>query len=59
MGHLQTRRAAMIGAAISVAALAAPVAAAVTDPEPVDPDAAIQHHAWKLACALARKYDGL
>lgn len=54
-----TRRSALVGAIVSSAALAAPVTAAVTHQTPTDPDAAIQHHAWQLACALARKYDGL
>lgn len=59
MSKALTRRAAMIGAAVSVAALTAPVAAAVTNSEPTDPDQAIAHHAQKLAEALCRKHGGL
>lgn len=59
MRNTITRRAALTGAVVSIAALAAPVAAAVRDPEPVDPDRAIAHHAQKLAEALCRKNGGL
>lgn len=48
-----TRRAALVGAIASTATLPIPVVAAT------DPDAVIQHHAWQLACALARKHGGL
>lgn len=56
-----TRRAAMIGAALSVAALAVPVASAAAkqDTDGLSPDDLIHHHAQKLAEALCRKYGGL
>lgn len=54
-----TRRAAFVGAAVSIAALAVPVAAAVSMPEPDDPDEVIRRHALDLAKALARKHGGM